>query len=214
MVREQGLGASSAAGVEKGARQLAALTGTIRFFWSEVEKRVEGAELPTEQERLLRESLLPAAYLHRVASRVSGAAERATLRSRAQARLVAFRDEVENLSVEAGSRLEALAWSCADLFQRSSSRVEGRNGQLALNEHARRGLSPRRLKALTVLHNYASRGSEGTTAAERFFGQAPADLFAWLCRRMPMPARPGARRAKPRALTLVEAAQGAACPTP
>lgn len=206
VVREQGLGASSREGIEKGARQIAAMAGTIRFFWSEVDKRVEGAELSAEQERVLREVLLPAAYLHRVASRASRAEERAVLRARAKERLAAGKDALGHLDAETGQRLEALAWSCADLFQRSSSCVEGRNGQLALNEHVRRGLSPRRLKALTVLHNYASPGPEGTTAAERFFGQAPADLFTWLRSRMPSPARPALKRAKPRPRTLLEEA--------
>jgi hypothetical protein len=206
MADAQGLGASSRAGIEKGARQTGSMVDTIRFFWSEVDQRVAGAALSETHERLLREVLLPAAYLHQVGSRSSKAETRRSLRAQAGALLAGAKEALGQLHAEAGQRLEALAWECADIFQRSSSCVEGRNGQLALNEHVRRGLSPRRLKALTVLHNYAITGPDGTTAAERFFGQKPADLFTWLCSRMPSPARPALKRPKTKKLTLLEAA--------
>lgn len=90
--------------------------------------------------------------------------------------------------------LEQKAQTCADLFQRSSSCVEGRNGHLSLKHHALHQLSSRKLQALTVLHNYSARRADGTTAAERFYGTAPCDLFAWLLNRLSVPARPRARR--------------------
>ena len=42
----------------------------------------------------------------------------------------------------------------AELFQRSSSCVEGRNGMLSLLHHRRHRLSASNLKALTVVYNY------------------------------------------------------------
>ena len=90
--------------------------------------------------------------------------------------------------------LERKAQICADLFQRSSSCVEGRNGQLSLKHHALHRFTSRKLQALTVLHNYLVRRLDGTTAAERFYGTATRDLFAWLLDRLPIPARPHARR--------------------
>jgi hypothetical protein len=69
---------------------------------------------------------------------------------------------------------------CAQVFQRSSSCVEGRNGQLSLKFHAFRRIKADSLKVLTVLHNFFIRRSNGTTAAERFFEQKPKDLFTWL----------------------------------
>jgi hypothetical protein len=50
--------------------------------------------------------------------------------------------------------LERVSAECADLFQRSSSCVEGRNAQLALQHHSRHRLSDRKLAALTAVHNY------------------------------------------------------------
>jgi hypothetical protein len=52
---------------------------------------------------------------------------------------------------------------CADLFQRSSSAVEGRNGQLSLHHHGRHRLSDRKLAALTAVHNFHIRRADGTT---------------------------------------------------
>ena len=50
-----------------------------------------------------------------------------------------------------------------------------------------------------------SRRRDGTTAAERFFGQEHPDVFGWLLERLPGLPRPAAKRPKP-------AAEG--CPGP
>ena len=98
------------------------------------------------------------------------------------------------LSPEVQADLERKAQICADLFQRSSSCVEGRNGQLSLKHHALHQLTSRKLQALTVLHNYLIQRPDGTTAAQRFYATAPRDLFSWLLSRQSYPARPRARR--------------------
>lgn len=46
--------------------------------------------------------------------------------------------------------------------------------------HCRRGLGQKRLPVLTVLHNFELTRADGTTAAERFFGQEFPDLFEWI----------------------------------
>ena len=92
----------------------------------------------------------------------------------------------------------AMAETSALLFVRASSMVEGRNGQLALYHHRLHPLTPALLKALTVLHNFALKRPDGTTAAERFFGQKHEDLFAHLVAVMAEPKRPRRRRKKER----------------
>ncbi|MCP4348474.1 MAG: transposase family protein [Desulfobacterales bacterium] len=69
-------------------------------------------------------------------------------------------------------------------FYRASSAVEGRNGFLSQIYHNKRGLSSKSLKALTVMHNYFTIRSDGSTAAQRLFGEKPPDLFEWLLHRM------------------------------
>jgi len=78
----------------------------------------------------------------------------------------------------------------AELFQRSSSCVEGRNGMLSLLHHRCHRLSTNRLKALTVVHNYYIRRIDGTTAAERFFEQQHANLFESLVENVRIPGKP------------------------
>ena len=92
------------------------------------------------------------------------------------------------------TRIEQVASDCADLFQRSSSAVEGRNGQLAPHHRGRHRLSDRKLAALTAVHNFHIRRPDGTTATKRFFGRAPPPLFEPLLARVPLPPRPRRRR--------------------
>src|SRR5262245_5046454 len=103
---------------------------------------------------------------------------------------------LSKLPAEDRAKVERVAEQAADLFQRSSSCVEGRNGQLALRHHSLHRLSNGKLVALTVVHNYYLTRRDGTTAAERFFGTKPRDLFGWLVDRLDVPARPAAKRSK------------------
>src|SRR5207302_7645596 len=91
---------------------------------------------------------------------------------------------------EERARVARVAEQAAGWFRRSSSCVEGRNGQLALHHHGQGALSVKRLQALTVVHNYVVERADGTTAAERFFGSKPRDVFAWLLERLPELPRP------------------------
>ena len=92
--------------------------------------------------------------------------------------------------------VQEAAVEIAGLFQRSSSCVEGRNGRLSLQQHGHSRVSERRLKALTVIHNYMVKRADGTTAAQRFFGQGHKDVFSWLLDRMPDLPRPAQQRRK------------------
>jgi Family of unknown function (DUF6399) len=96
---------------------------------------------------------------------------------------------------------KAQGW--AELFQRSSSCVEGRNGMLSLLYHCFHRLSTSRLKALTVVHNYHIKRADGSTAAERFFEQQHDNLFESLVENVRIPGRP---RRKVAGLAKVEIA--------
>ena len=86
-------------------------------------------------------------------------------------------------------------------FQRTSSAIEGRNGYLSQMHHNGRGITENRLKASTVLHNYDTKRSDGTTAAERLFETKFPDVFDWLIEQMsdlPLPRKSrGARIPNP-----------------
>jgi hypothetical protein len=55
----------------------------------------------------------------------------------------------------------------------------------------------RQLSALTAVHNFAVKRSDGTTAAERFFGAKPKDIFEYLLDKVELPGRPAQKRSQP-----------------
>jgi hypothetical protein len=175
----------------KARRVVPGLVAAVAFFWLRVRTAAQALGPGTWG---WAERLTAGMYLRRVASKQRTAEQRAALRALAEQCLA----EARALGVEppgGWAAAERLAWEWSGWFQRSSSCVEGRNGQLALRHHSLHKLSGRKLAALTALHNYwIKRG--GQTAAERFFGQKPADLFEWLMARLPLPARPAQLRQK------------------
>ena len=194
-----GLSSHTREKLAKARRVLAALQSTIAFFWTTVAERLATWQLPVAVTTWLREELIPGLYLESAANKVSTSAERQRLRDRAAEVLARARspDGVWGmLSDTVRADLEAKARDCAALFQRSSSCVEGRNGQLSLRHHGLHRLTPRKLGALRVLHNYLAERPDGTTAAERFFGTRPQPLMPWLLSRLPLPAHPHRNKAK------------------
>jgi hypothetical protein len=181
----------------KARRVLNGLQATVAFFWTMIAVRFESWKLNAPTQQWLREQLIPGFYLRRVAEKAATSDERRRLRELSEEILARARSPDglwETLSADVQAELERKAQDCADLFQRSSSCVEGRNGHLSLKHHALHQLTSRKLRALTVLHNYAVRRKDGSTAAERFYGTAPHNLFAWLLEHISLPARPRARR--------------------
>ena len=194
---EAGLSARAGERLAKARRVLGDMQATVVFFWTRIAAWLTGWGYDADVQQWLRHELIPASYLRRVARKARTAEERQRLRTLAAEVLARARspdglwgrfDPVQQ------AELESRAQQCADLFQRSSSCVEGRNGQLSLRHHALHHLSARKLQALTVLYNYAIQRADGSTAASRFYGAPPQDLFAWLLRRLSLPARPRAAR--------------------
>ena len=173
---------------------------TLAFFFATVTARVEALALSPQLEAALLEQLIPALYLERVAARSPAAETRHRVQASSTALLDALRrpdHPLQRLAPEDSARVEQVAGACADLFQRSSACVEGRNGQLSLHHHGRHRLSDRKLAALTAVHNFHIRRPDDTTAAERLFGRTHPALFEQLLLRVPLPPRPRRRRLRP-----------------
>jgi hypothetical protein len=186
--------------IRKAQRLTGSLLATLSFFFATVQAKIEALNLPLEVETVVYHSLIPAIYLERVADKTATADLCQTLRQRAASLIAPLNQPgsaLASLHDEERRLLEQVAIDCADLFQRSSSCVEGRNGQLALHQHARHRLSDRKLSALTALHNYFIQRPEGTTAAQRFFGRPPDKLFGWVLKKMTLPGRPAHKRPRP-----------------
>lgn len=199
VAKESSLPERSLEGIGKAHRLVPALSCTLAFFHREVQTRVAELNLPPPLAAFVEKSLVPAAYLERAAAKAQPADARAPLRERAASLRCAPTDlaaPLAALPTAERDRIDAVVQDCADLFQRSSSCVEGRNGQLALRHHSLHNIAPARLEALTHVHNYFIKRPDGTTAAQRFFGVAHADLFASLLDHLEMPARPAAQRGR------------------
>ena len=202
VVAEAGLGEKAKQAVSKSRTWLETLMGCVAWFWCLANARVEELELSEEQERIVKEKLLAGHYWAMAARRARTAEERKRLAAMAEKlKNAAWQEGGELLSLpeEERKEVEEVTRQIAGLFQRSSSCVEGHNGRLSLQHHGHSRVSERRLKALTVIHNYMVKRADGTTAAERFFGQKHKDVFSWLLERMPDLPRPARKRQKPAA---------------
>jgi hypothetical protein len=194
---EVGLPQRCGEGIDKAGRVIDGMVDTIRFVHEETTKQLAATQLPPTLLTDIADRLVPSLYLERVAARSSTADERTRLEVTAAALkrpLFQPGHPFSALSEEQKRAIIHVAQACADLFQRSTSCTEGRNGQLSLFHHGLHSLGEKKLAALTVIHNYYVTRSDGTTPAERFFGWPPADLFEHLVANMPEPPRPSARR--------------------
>jgi len=192
--------------IDKARRVTADMVATIRFVHTETAVRLSGLDISPELRAEVALKWVPGLYLMRVAARAKLAEDRRALTNTAKALLAPLRapeHPVHQLDAETAEQMEAVAATCAELFQRSSSCVEGRNGQLALFHHGLHRLTDNKLAALTVIHNFHIRRPDGTTPADRFFGTEHCDLFSTLLKRMPQLARP----ARPRSTRPYRAAR-------
>jgi len=169
------------------------LLATLAFFFATVRQRVAALSLSPDIAAAVLGQPIPALYIERVAAR-SNCAKARTRRHALSALtlkpLLEPQHPIQALDIETRAHIEQVAGHCADLFQRSSSAVEGRNAQLSLHHHGRHRLSERKLAALTAGHNFHIRRPDSTTAAQRFVGRAPPPLFEQIIARVPLPPRP------------------------
>ena len=183
--------------IAKARRRVQDMHETLRFFGREAHQRVASLGLAEQEAHYALHHLVVAAYLQRAASKAPDADTRQRLRHGADELMEWIPESLSATTVATlrqSSDISRAVDECADLFQRSSSCVEGRNGRLSLHHHSLHRLNPDKLKALTVVHNFFIQRPDGTTAAERFFGTRPPDLFEWLINRLDIPARPARKR--------------------
>lgn len=199
--------------IAKAKRVVVAMVATLAFYFLTIRMKVEQLGLPLDVERAVHTQLIPAIYLDLVSEKVAEAQQRHTLKKKVAELLVPLNSAVsplQGLTPVDRLAIEQVAQECAELFQRSSSCVEGRNGQLALRHHSLHRIRDQKLAALTTVHNYFVLRSDGTTAAERFFGSKPGNLFEWVLERVDLPGWPAQKRSSPkRKEYLARAAAGA-----
>lgn len=172
--------------LEKFVRQIGNLANTIDVWWLWVEESIKSLDPclkpGMDKYRWVIEILLPKVYWEMQVTRADTVELRDAYRIAAQNAVTVWESHPLTTSLS-GVEIRHIhswaEWMCRQ-FQRSSSAVEGRNGCLSQRYHNGRGLSARSLKALTVIHNFDTSQSDGTTPAERLFGTKFPILFEWV----------------------------------
>jgi len=181
VAQHEGLSQSCLERIEKAERVVPKMQATIEFVSGYVAQQVAQLDLAPPISFAMHAKLIPSYYLDRVAETrtVSDGDPLRLLAERLRVPLFEPGGVLSVLSHEAQNRLHDEAKRLAAVFQRSSSNVEGRNGYLSLRSHQLRGLDlPRKRECFTTIHNFFLTRPDGTTAAERFFGQKPRSMFA------------------------------------
>jgi hypothetical protein len=184
--KEACLSDSSIKRLEKARRAFDSIVEYMNFFYLMYFSFVLNLKLDPLQESFFNEVIFPLCYLRSIWKRQSKQAKEKMqgVLNGLESRLKEgpWSDELKNQWLGHGQEL-------AQLFQRSSSCVEGRNGVLSLNHHRFHRLNPRSLKVLTIIHNFDARRKDGSTAAERFFGAKHENLFEFLVANVRIPGR-------------------------
>lgn len=204
-IQEAELSENSIKHVEKARRMTDSMVSTLTFFWAMVGKQLEAMKLPERLKTAFLDLLLPATYIeiHSAKGNLAEVKNKRLALSQQLYGQLAQNSAWQALSANEQVELHNQATECAHIFQRSSSNVEGRNGQLSLLHHVYKKINSRKMAASTVIHNYFIRRQDGTTAAERFFEHKPDNLFTWLLSNTDYPALPAKRRSRVRYLTAV-----------
>jgi hypothetical protein len=187
--------------------QLDGLAAMVAWWHQEVHRQVASLALPAADDAWIERALVPALYIQRRIGLARDAAERAALRTlwaRLRVELLSATSPWRTWEAERQRRVLEVVQVCVSLFPRSTSALEGHNGQDALCQHQRHTLSDAFRTARLIVRNYVVTRADGTTAAERLFGRKPGDLIEYLCEHIKLPGRGrlGNRRPKPPLLAL------------
>lgn len=186
---DAGLANSSLEKIEKGRRAFHLMEEYLKKFFIFFIALMKNAKLSLEQRVFFKEVVFPLSYFKMIVRRLPK-------KEREQLKLLILglekKFEVSLLQEEIKKMLMELGKEAAENFQRSSSCVEGRNGNLSLLLHRFHRLSERTLRALNIVHNFTvrRRDSSRSTAAERFFEAVHDDLFEYLVEHVRSPGRP------------------------
>ncbi|NES19438.1 MAG: hypothetical protein F6K41_11030 [Symploca sp. SIO3E6] len=172
--------------LEKFSCQINGIAAGINFWWQLVSSSQVLEELDAVTQNWLVAYLLPEVYWFAQFEKTKNQELRQLYQKayeKAHQQLLAHSLTLSVSSLEL-SQWRDWATRMVAKFQRTTSAIEGRNGYLSRLHHSGRGLSPRDLQVLTVIHNFDLKRASGSTAASRFFGQDFPELFPWLISRM------------------------------
>ena len=168
--------------MKKFRNQFQPLAISVTFWWLLVWESLQDLDADKETSQWLTNCLLPVVYWHYKMEQSKNPKTRKKYRRAWEEASSTMKGHPFTNRMSINDRAHWLTWAenMSRQFHRSSSAVEGRNGCLSQMYHNGRGLSQKRLKALTVIHNYGIKREDGTTAAMRLFDTEFPDLFSWL----------------------------------
>lgn len=168
--------------MNKFRNQFIDLAANVESWWLWVTEILLGLSVDEATQYWLIHTLLPTVYWHQQRHKTQNPRQREKYHQAWQRAAQALRTDAFTATLPENELQRWLEWAewMARHFHRSSSAVEGRNGYLSQMYHNGRGLTEKRLRALTVIHNYGLKRIDGTTAAMRLFGRPFPDLFSWL----------------------------------
>lgn len=170
--------------LKKFGKQIKDMASLIDTWWIWINESFQDADYDEELKNWIVRYLLPFLYWEKQAAKTkSPGLKEAYQHAAHQAQEELNENPLSHEYLEKNDIISWAKWMISN-FQRTSSAVEGRNGWLSQMNHNGRGVSPKRLKAQTVLHNYYLKREDGTTAAERLFHQKFPDPLEWVIDRM------------------------------
>ena len=165
--------------ITKIRKQLPALAALVDVWWHGVHQDLEPLSLSPQWRQWVCESLLPMIYWDYQVTHTRCRRRKAKIQAAGEAVRVAWNQHAITQRLAPNVLADWHAWALqrTQVFQRTSSAVEGRNGYLSQMHHNQRGLPKRRYKVWTIVHNFDCRAVDGTTPASRFFRRTFPDLF-------------------------------------
>jgi hypothetical protein len=185
------LGPSPMKRINKGARAFEHMFVYLREYFIFFFLFIVQLNLTIQERLFFKEVIFPLCYFNVILKRLSKQEKEKVLKIKEKLMQSYFSSpfclEFKEALMDRGKEL-------AEQFQRSSSCVEGRNGVLSLMMHRFHRLTEKSLQVLTIVHNFGNkRETDGTTPAERYFGQKHGDLFEHLVKTVKIPRRPNAK---------------------
>jgi hypothetical protein len=181
VAQHEGLSQTCLDRIDKAERVVPKMQATIEFVSGSVRQQVRQLDVTPLGSYAMHAHLLPACYLERVAQTrpVSAGEPLRELAERLRPPLFEPGGAFAELSETQQNQLNQQAKELAEVFQRSSSNVAGRNGDLSLRNYQLRGRDrPKKRACLTTVHTFCLTRADGTTAAERVVYLQAADNYS------------------------------------
>ena len=189
-------------------RQIPAAAKQVNLWWGWIETSLDSADITLELKEWLIYYLLPYIYWQKQINKTNSKKIRRFYKLSVKAageKLKAHRlTPLMYPDEETASEWVKWAHKMSNIFLRTTSAVEGRNGWLSQIHFNGRGLTEKRITSQTTIHNYYLKRSDGTTACERLSEIKPDDLFEYILKKiviLPEP-RKGRKRARDNPLIL------------